>query len=186
MYTPSPTYLAALNAVADAKLSASAAAAWVVIVVVLVLITIEVPILLYVLAPGWTIPKLRALNRWLDRNGHALLVYVLLILGVWLVSEGLVGTPLARPGSPPSWPPGGSRTDGCSIAEGWVPVAPTLGGQVEEVPYRRQQVDASLPDRPGQPRVPAVAVPHGVIGVPGEDRDGRVRTPSSSSLPRST
>ncbi len=91
MYTPSPTYLAALNEVADAKLSAAAAAAWVVIVVVLVLITIEVPILLYVLAPGWTIPKLRALNRWLERNGHAVLVYVLAVLGVWLVIEGLVG-----------------------------------------------------------------------------------------------
>ncbi len=91
MYTPSPTYLAALDVVGGTKMSTAATAAWVVIVVALVLITIEVPIVLYFVAPGWTIPKLQALNRWLDRNGRTLLVYVVAVLGVWQIVDGLVG-----------------------------------------------------------------------------------------------
>ncbi len=57
----------------------------------LVLITIEIPILLYFVAPDWTIPKLKAFNSWLERNGRTLLVYVLAALGVWQVIDGLVG-----------------------------------------------------------------------------------------------
>lgn len=91
MYTPSPTYLAALDVVGGTKMSTAATAAWVVIVVILVLITIEIPIVLYFVAPDWTIPKLQAFNGWLDRNGRILLVYVLAVLGVWQVIDGLVG-----------------------------------------------------------------------------------------------
>ena len=91
LYAPSPTDLAALDAVGSTKMSSAATAAWVVAVAALVLITIEVPILLYFVAPGWTIPKLQALNGWLSRNGHTLLVYGLAVLGVWQVTDGLVG-----------------------------------------------------------------------------------------------
>jgi hypothetical protein len=91
LYTPSPTYLAALNSVGSTEMSASATAAWVVLVVVLVLITIEVPILLYFVAPEWTVPKLHVLNQRLDRNGRAVLVWVLLVLGVWEIAAGLAG-----------------------------------------------------------------------------------------------
>jgi hypothetical protein len=91
MYTPSPTYLAALDVVGGTKMSTADTIAWVVIVVLLVLITIEIPILLYLVAPGWTIPKLQAFNGWLERNGRTLLVYVLGVLGIWQVIDGLVG-----------------------------------------------------------------------------------------------
>jgi hypothetical protein len=91
MYTPSPTYLAALEAVSSSKLSATSASAWIVLVVLLLLITIEVPILLYWLAPGWTVPKLSLLNDWLARNGRKLFAVVLAVLGVWEVVGGLVG-----------------------------------------------------------------------------------------------
>jgi hypothetical protein len=91
MYTPSPTYLAALEVVSSAKLSTAATAAWVVFVVFLLLVTIEVPILLFWLAPGWTIPKLSALNLWLGRNGRRFFAVVLAVLGVWEAARGLVG-----------------------------------------------------------------------------------------------
>lgn len=91
LYTPSPSYLSALQVVGSTKLSTAAAAVWVVVVVVLVLITIEVPLLLYLFAPGWTIPKLAAANAWLARNAHALLVGVLAMLGVWEIIDGLIG-----------------------------------------------------------------------------------------------
>lgn len=91
LYLPSPTYLAALEEVGSAKMSAAATAVWVLIVVVLVLITVEVPVLLFLLAPGWTVPKLEAVNAWLDRHGHTALVWVVGAIGLWLFLEGLVG-----------------------------------------------------------------------------------------------
>jgi hypothetical protein len=91
MYTPSPTYLAALEVISSSKLSAVAASVWIIIVVLLLLITIEIPILLYWLAPGWTVPRLSALNDWLARNGRSLFAIVLAVLGVWEVSKGLAG-----------------------------------------------------------------------------------------------
>jgi Sap, sulfolipid-1-addressing protein len=91
LYLPSPTYLAALEEVGSTKMSPAAAAVWLLIVVALVLITVEVPVLLFLLAPGWTVPKLEAVNAWLDRRGHTLLVWVVGALGLWLFLEGLVG-----------------------------------------------------------------------------------------------
>ena len=91
MYTPSPTYLAALEVIGSSKLSAVAASVWIIIVVLLLLITIEIPILLYWLAPGWTVPRLSALNDWLARNGRNLFAIVLAVLGAWEVTRGLVG-----------------------------------------------------------------------------------------------
>ena len=134
MYTPSPTYLAALDVVGGTKMSTAATAAWVVIVVILVLITIEIPILLYFVAPGWTIPKLQAFDGWLDRNGRTLLVYVLAVLGVWQVIDGLFGLLQGRPRGarrsvvlPGSATPG-ERTESSSTAASMF-VAPVRIGQ---------------------------------------------------------
>jgi Sap-like sulfolipid-1-addressing protein len=69
----------------------AAMAVWVVIVVVLALITVEVPVLLFLLAPGWTVPRLQAVNGWLDRNGHTLLVAVVGAIGLWEFIDGLAG-----------------------------------------------------------------------------------------------
>jgi hypothetical protein len=91
MYTPSPTYLAALDEIGGTKMGNAAAVGWVAIVVVLVLITIEIPILLYFTVPAWTVSRLDDLNNWLSRNGRTLLVYVLVVLGVWQIVDGIVG-----------------------------------------------------------------------------------------------
>ena len=91
LYLPSPTYLSALQVVGTTKMSDAATAIWVVIVVAIVLITVEVPVLLFLLAPGWTVPKLQAVNAWLDRNGHTLLVAVVGAIGLWEFLDGLVG-----------------------------------------------------------------------------------------------
>jgi Sap, sulfolipid-1-addressing protein len=91
LYLPSPNYLAALENVGTTKMSPPATAVWVLIVVALVLITVEVPVLLFLLAPDWTVPKLEAVNAWLDRHGHTLLVWVVGAIGLWLFIDGLVG-----------------------------------------------------------------------------------------------
>jgi hypothetical protein len=91
LYLPSPTYLSALQVVGTTKMSDAATAIWVIIVVAIVLITVEVPVLLFLLAPGWTVPKLQTVNAWLDRNGHTLLVAVVGAIGLWEFLDGLVG-----------------------------------------------------------------------------------------------
>lgn len=91
LYLPSPTYLSALQVVGTTKMSDAATAVWVIIVVAIVLITVEVPVLLFLLAPGRTVPKLQAVNAWLGRNGHTLLVAVVGAIGLWEFLDGLVG-----------------------------------------------------------------------------------------------
>ena len=91
MYLPSPVYLSALERVGSSRLSVVALVGWVVLVAVLVLITIEVPILLFVFAPGWTIPKLRAVDTWIARHKRTLIVIVLAVLGAWETADGLIG-----------------------------------------------------------------------------------------------
>jgi cell shape-determining protein MreD len=91
LYLPSPTYLSALQVVGTTKMSDAATVIWVIIVVAIVLITVEVPVLLFLLAPGWTVPKLQAVNAWLDRNGRTLLLAVVGAIGLWEFLDGLVG-----------------------------------------------------------------------------------------------
>jgi hypothetical protein len=88
---PSPVYLAALQVVGTSKLSTTAMAVWVVIVVALVLITVEAPVLLFLRAPEWTVARLQAVDAWLSRNGHTLLVAVVGLIGLWVFIDGLAG-----------------------------------------------------------------------------------------------
>lgn len=91
MYLPSPVYLTALQDVGSSKLNTAGLVVWVVFVALLALITLEVPVLAFLLAPEWTIGKLRAVSAWRARHGHTLLVAVLAALGLWLVIDGLTG-----------------------------------------------------------------------------------------------
>jgi arginine exporter protein ArgO len=91
LYLPSPTYLSALQVVGSTKLSTAATVGWVFVVVAITLITIWVPALIIVLAPGWSKPKLAALNSWLSRNSRTLLIAVLAVLGTWQIIDGIIG-----------------------------------------------------------------------------------------------
>jgi hypothetical protein len=47
-----------------------------------------VPVLLFLLAPAWTVPRLQAVNGWLTRNGRTLAVAVLGLIGLWEFIDG--------------------------------------------------------------------------------------------------
>jgi hypothetical protein len=91
LYSPSPSYLSALEAVGSTKLGTAALVLWVFIVVALALVTLILPVLLFELAPDWTTQKLNALHKWLTQHGRSLLIGVLIVLGIWQFIYGLVG-----------------------------------------------------------------------------------------------
>ncbi len=91
LYLPSPFYLSALHVIGTAKLSTTAAIVWVIAVAAINLITVEVPVLLLLLAPEQTVPRLGAVTDWLDRNERTVLVVLLTVLGLWEVVNGLAG-----------------------------------------------------------------------------------------------
>jgi hypothetical protein len=91
LYTPSPSYLTALQILGTSSASATATAAALLGVVAIVLITIELPLLFYVFAPAWTVPKLTGMNAWLDVHGRDVLVGVLGVLGIAEIVQGLIG-----------------------------------------------------------------------------------------------
>jgi hypothetical protein len=50
---------------------------------------VEVPLVAYLVAPEWTAATMERLNAWLSRNGRRLTVWVLLVVGLYLVVRGL-------------------------------------------------------------------------------------------------
>jgi len=89
LYLPSPFYLSALHVIGTAGLTTAAAVVWVIVVAAINLVTVEVPVLLFLLAPGQTAPRLGAMTDWLGRNERTVLVVLLAVLGLWEVINGL-------------------------------------------------------------------------------------------------
>jgi Sap, sulfolipid-1-addressing protein len=91
VFSPSITFLAALQVIATAE------ASMVIVVIALALVvTIDVmlawlPLVCYLAAPDTTTRRLRALNAWLRTHGQALTAGALLIAGTVLVINGIHG-----------------------------------------------------------------------------------------------
>jgi hypothetical protein len=77
--------------IGTAGLGTAAAIVWVIIVAAINLLTVEVPVLLFLLAPEQTVPRLDAVTGWLDRNERTVLVILLAVLGLLEVINGLAG-----------------------------------------------------------------------------------------------
>src|SRR6516225_4200193 len=67
-----------------------------------------------------------------------------------------------------------SGVDFGTVGKAGVPTAPALRGEVHEVPDRSEQVNATLLNVGGQPRVRCVKVAQGTLGVAGENGNSRV------------
>lgn len=91
VFTPSVTFIAAIQAIATARASLELSALALAIVVVLNVLLVWLPLLAYLLLPDRTSRTLTAFNGWLRARGPILAVIVLAAAGSVLILNGLTG-----------------------------------------------------------------------------------------------
>lgn len=87
---PSPIYIGAVKALADADLSTSAELTSLVAVVAVMLWMIELPMLMLLVVPARAAGMLERINLWFTRNGRTLAILAAVAVGVYLIVTGLI------------------------------------------------------------------------------------------------
>ncbi len=87
---PSPIYIGAVKAIADAKLSASSELLDLAVTVAVMLWLIEVPMLLLLTIPGHAERALDETHRWFAHNGRTIAIVASAGAGAYLAIKGLV------------------------------------------------------------------------------------------------
>lgn len=87
---PSPIYIGAVKAIADANLSTSGELASLVAVVAVMLWMIELPMLMLLVVPGRAAGALERINLWFARHGRTLAILAAVAVGVYLIAKGVV------------------------------------------------------------------------------------------------
>ncbi len=87
---PSPIYIGAVKAIADANLSTSAELLDLVVVVVAMLWLIELPMLMLLVVPDRAADTLERINLWFARHGRTLAILAAALVGVYLIAKGVV------------------------------------------------------------------------------------------------
>ena len=88
LYSPSGSYLGAVQQIATTD-SGWAPALQLLVVIAIVLLTVEIPLLAYASAPRATTRMLHKTEAWIDRHGRQALEIVLVLIGGYLVIDGL-------------------------------------------------------------------------------------------------
>ncbi len=88
---PSPIYIGAVKAVADAKLSTSSELLGLLAVVAVMLWMVELPMLALLAFPARAVGTLESINLWFARNGRLLGVIAAAAAAVYFVIRGLAG-----------------------------------------------------------------------------------------------
>jgi Sap, sulfolipid-1-addressing protein len=86
---PSPIYIGAVKAIADANLSTSGELASLVGVVAVMLWMVELPMLMLLVVPERAAGMLERINLWFARNGRSLGIAAAAAVGVYLIVKGL-------------------------------------------------------------------------------------------------
>jgi hypothetical protein len=86
---PSPIYIGAVKAIADANLSTSGELASLVGVVAVMLWMVELPMLMLLVVPDRAASTLERINLWFARNGRTLAIVAAAGVGVYLLAKGL-------------------------------------------------------------------------------------------------
>lgn len=87
---PSPIYIGAVKAIADAKLSTSNELLDLTVTVAVMLWLIEVPMMLLLIVPDRAERALDETNRWFARNGRTVAIVASAAAGAYLAIKGLV------------------------------------------------------------------------------------------------
>jgi hypothetical protein len=88
---PSPIYIGAVKAIADAKLSTASELLDLLVVVAVMLWMIELPMLCLLLAPEPAEHALEQTNRWFARHGRTIAVIASAAAGGYLLIKGVAG-----------------------------------------------------------------------------------------------
>jgi type II secretory pathway component PulM len=91
LFTPSASFIAAVQVIATAKASDALIALALALVVVIDVSFIWLPLILYLAAPDATTRRLRAANAWIQARSHVIIVAVLVIVGLLLIGDGTAG-----------------------------------------------------------------------------------------------
>lgn len=91
VYTPSLTFVAAIQIVATSSQDLGASIVAILLVIVITLAFAWVPLLLFLFRPERTVSLLSSVNGWMRSHGYVLAVGVLLIGGVALTINGILG-----------------------------------------------------------------------------------------------
>jgi Sap, sulfolipid-1-addressing protein len=91
VFTPSITFIAAVQVIATAEEGIALVALAAVLVIALVVVLAWLPLLLYMLVPDATTRTLKAIDGWLREHGRAVVIAGLAVAGIALVVDGAVG-----------------------------------------------------------------------------------------------
>ena len=91
LFTPSATFIAAVQVVATANADVPVTVLALVIVVVVTVLIVWLPLVAYLAAPDATTRRLNLLNGWLRVRGRMLAIGVLTIAGIVLIVNGALG-----------------------------------------------------------------------------------------------
>jgi hypothetical protein len=91
LFAPGITFIAAVQVIATANADLELTATAIIVVVVINAALVWLPLLVHIFAPGVTTRYLTAFNGWLRANGNKILVAVLLVAGVIVAVNGILG-----------------------------------------------------------------------------------------------
>ena len=91
VFAPGVSFIAALQVIATAQADFELTLVAVLIVVSINVLLVWLPLMLYLVAPGFTVRHLTVFNGWLRAHGSAVLTWVLVVVGGIMVFDGIYG-----------------------------------------------------------------------------------------------
>jgi hypothetical protein len=91
IFMPAVTFIAAIRVIATARAGVPLSTLGLLMVIVINVAFVWLPFLAYLAAPDLTTRTLTAFNAWLRGHGRILLILALLVAGVVLTVDGLLG-----------------------------------------------------------------------------------------------
>ena len=96
VFAPGVSFIAALQVIATSRADLELTAVAVVIVVSINVLLVWLPLVLYLVAPGFTGHHLTMFNDWLRAHGSAVIAWVFVVVGGIMVFDGIYGLVTGR------------------------------------------------------------------------------------------